>query len=83
MTQNLQNDPEAQKDIDARHPWGGMGDPDEVAKAVLFLASDDVGWVHGAYCKPLFSSHFQIHVLTTVSADLGVNLPVDGGYMIM
>ena len=59
MTQNLQNDPEAQADIDRRHPYGGMGDPDEVAKAVLFLASDDVGWVQG------------------------VNLPVDGGYMIM
>ena len=59
MTQNLQNDLESQKAIDARHPFGGMGDPDEVAKAVLFLASDDVGWVQG------------------------VNLPVDGGYMIM
>lgn len=35
------------------------GDPDEVAKAVLFLASDDCGWVQG------------------------VNLPVDGGYLIM
>lgn len=59
MTQNLQNDPKSQAEIDRAHPFGGMGDPDEVAKAVLFLASDDVGWVHG------------------------VNLPVDGGYMIM
>ncbi|KAK3711364.1 hypothetical protein LTR37_009744 [Vermiconidia calcicola] len=59
MTQNLQNDPDSQADIDRRHPFGGMGDPDEVAKSVLFLASDDVGWVQG------------------------VNLPVDGGYMIM
>jgi len=47
MTQNLQNDPEAQAEIDRRHPFGGMGDPEDVAKAVLFLASDDVGWVHG------------------------------------
>ena len=59
MTQNLQNNSESQAAIDERHPYGGMGDPDEVAKAVLFLASDDVGWVQG------------------------VNLPVDGGYMIM
>ena len=59
MTQNLQNSAELQADIDRRHPFGGMGDPDEVAKAVLFLASDDVGWLQG------------------------VNLPVDGGYMIM
>lgn len=59
MTQNLQNDAEAQAEIDRRHPFGGMGDPEDVAKAVLFLASDDAAWVQG------------------------VNLPVDGGYMIM
>jgi NAD(P)-dependent dehydrogenase (short-subunit alcohol dehydrogenase family) len=59
MTQNLQNDPAAQARIDARHPYGGMGDPDDVAKAVLYLASDDCAWM------------------------TGVNLPVDGGYMIM
>jgi len=59
MTQNLQNDEAAQADIDARHPFGGMGDPADVAKVALFLASDDVAWV------------------------TGVNLPVDGGYMIM
>jgi NAD(P)-dependent dehydrogenase (short-subunit alcohol dehydrogenase family) len=47
MTQNLQNNPDLQADIDRRHPFGGMGDPNEVAKAVLFLASDDVGWVQG------------------------------------
>lgn len=47
MTQNLQNDPKLRADIDSRHPWAGMGHPEEVAKAVLFLASDDVGWVHG------------------------------------
>ncbi len=47
MTQNLQNDRKSQAEIDARHPFGGMGDPAEVAKAVLFLASDDCGWVQG------------------------------------
>ena len=59
MTQNLQNDPAAQTEIDSRHPFGGMGEPEDVAKAAVFLASDDVAWV------------------------TGVNLPVDGGYMIM
>lgn len=59
MTQNLQNDPAAQAEIDSRHPFGGMGEPEDVAKAAVFLASDDVAWV------------------------TGVNLPVDGGYMIM
>lgn len=47
MTQNLQNDPVKQAEIDKAHPFGGMGTVDDVAKAVLFLASDDVGWVHG------------------------------------
>ncbi|WPH03397.1 putative short-chain dehydrogenase/reductase SDR, NAD(P)-binding domain superfamily [Acrodontium crateriforme] len=59
MTQNLQNSAELRAEIDARHPFGGMGDPNDVAKAALFLASDDVAWM------------------------TGVNLPVDGGYMIM
>ncbi|KAF7189852.1 2-(R)-hydroxypropyl-CoM dehydrogenase [Pseudocercospora fuligena] len=59
MTQNLQNDPVMQAEIDKAHPLGGMGRPEDVAKAVLFLASDDVAWI------------------------TGVNLPVDGGYMIM
>lgn len=43
MTQNLQNDPVKQAEIDAAHPFGGMGSPEDVAKAVLFLASDDCG----------------------------------------
>lgn len=47
MTQNLQNDPVKQAEIDNAHPFGGMGTVEDVAKAVLFLASDDVGWVHG------------------------------------
>ncbi len=47
MTQNLQSNPASQAAIDARHPYGGMGETDEVAKAVLFLASDDCGWVQG------------------------------------
>jgi len=47
MTQNLQNDPAAQAEIDKAHPFGGMGHPDDVAKAVVFLASDDVAWMTG------------------------------------
>lgn len=59
MTQNLQNSAEAQAEIDKAHPFGGMGHPEDVARAAVFLASDDVAWI------------------------TGVNLPVDGGYMIM
>jgi NAD(P)-dependent dehydrogenase (short-subunit alcohol dehydrogenase family) len=47
MTQNLQNDPVKQAEIDKAHPLGGMGDPDDVARAALFLASEDVRWVTG------------------------------------
>ncbi|RMY81181.1 hypothetical protein D0861_08400 [Hortaea werneckii] len=59
MTQNLQNDARMLAEITKAHPFGGMGDPDDVARAAVFLASEDAAWV------------------------TGVNLPVDGGYMIM
>ncbi|KAK5136862.1 hypothetical protein LTR08_001784 [Meristemomyces frigidus] len=47
MTQNLQNDPLAQAEIDKAHPFGGMGRVEDVAKAAVFLASDDVAWITG------------------------------------
>lgn len=59
MTQNLQNDPDKFDTINKAHPFGGMGSTEDVARAALFLVSDDVAWI------------------------TGVNLPVDGGYMIM
>ncbi|KAK4978535.1 hypothetical protein LTR66_010537 [Elasticomyces elasticus] len=47
MTQNLQSDPELQKEIDKAHPFGGMGSVEDVARAAVFLASDDARWVTG------------------------------------
>jgi len=47
MTQNLQNDEASQAAIDQAHPFGGMGDPEDVAKAAVFLASDDASWITG------------------------------------
>jgi NAD(P)-dependent dehydrogenase (short-subunit alcohol dehydrogenase family) len=47
MTQNLQGDPAARKEIDRAHPLGGMGVVDDVARSVVFLASEDAGWVTG------------------------------------
>ncbi|KAK3675065.1 hypothetical protein LTR78_004999 [Recurvomyces mirabilis] len=47
MTQNIQNDPEQLAEINKAHPFGGMGDVEDVAKAAVFLASDDVGWISG------------------------------------
>jgi NAD(P)-dependent dehydrogenase (short-subunit alcohol dehydrogenase family) len=47
MTQNIQNDEAALAEINRAHPFGGMGCPEDVAKAAVFLASDDAGWVTG------------------------------------
>ena len=47
MTQNLQSEPEAFARIRAAHPFNGMGDPEDVARAAVFLASDDVAWMTG------------------------------------
>ncbi|KAF2138448.1 uncharacterized protein K452DRAFT_300988 [Aplosporella prunicola CBS 121167] len=47
MTANHQNDPEARAKRDAMHPFGGMGDPDDAARAALVLASDDARWITG------------------------------------
>jgi NAD(P)-dependent dehydrogenase (short-subunit alcohol dehydrogenase family) len=40
--------PEYLEAIVARHPMGRLGDPDEVAAAILFLASDEASFVTGA-----------------------------------
>lgn len=48
MTQNLQGDPAAKEKIDQAHPLGGIGSVADVAKSVVFLASEDAaGWVTG------------------------------------
>ena len=33
--------------VAAQTPWGGMGNPEDVAKVAVFLASDDASWVTG------------------------------------
>jgi NAD(P)-dependent dehydrogenase (short-subunit alcohol dehydrogenase family) len=40
--------PEYLDAIIAQHPMGRLGDPDEVAAAILFLASDDASFITGA-----------------------------------
>lgn len=47
MTQSLQSVPESLATINASHPLGGMGEPEDVARAAVFLASDDVKWMTG------------------------------------
>ncbi|KAG9195124.1 hypothetical protein G6011_00244 [Alternaria panax] len=38
---------ELKKAVEERHPFGGLGTPQDIAKAVVFLASDDAAWVTG------------------------------------
>lgn len=38
---------EFKKDVLSRVPLGRMGYPDEIAKAISFLASDDSGYITG------------------------------------
>ena len=41
------DDPEARKVLEARLPMGRIGEPRDVANAVLFFASDESSWVTG------------------------------------
>lgn len=33
--------------ITALHPWGSLGLPQDVAKAAVFLASEEAAWITG------------------------------------
>ncbi|RYP61717.1 hypothetical protein DL769_007579 [Monosporascus sp. CRB-8-3] len=39
-------------DIQARHPFGGVGTPQDIVGAAIFLASDEAGWITGI-CLPV------------------------------
>lgn len=47
MTQNLQSQPDVLKEISSKHPLGGMGKVEDVARMAVVLASDDVKWMTG------------------------------------
>ena len=48
MTRRLTENPESYEALKGRHPMGRLGQPDDIANAALFLASDEAAFVTGA-----------------------------------
>ena len=48
MTSALTSDPESYAALKQRHPMGRLGQPQDIANAALFLASDESAFVTGA-----------------------------------
>jgi NAD(P)-dependent dehydrogenase (short-subunit alcohol dehydrogenase family) len=47
MTRETQDDPERLAESLASHPLGRLGEPEDVAGAAFFFASDDASWITG------------------------------------
>jgi meso-butanediol dehydrogenase / (S,S)-butanediol dehydrogenase / diacetyl reductase len=47
LTERYFSDPELVRKLNASHPLGRVADPSEIACAILFLASDDAGFITG------------------------------------
>lgn len=52
MTGPLWKDEEAKKILTEKHPFRGLGKPEDLAKACVFLASEDAQWVTGVSIEP-------------------------------
>ena len=72
MTSEVLRDEETQEHIISLHPFRGLGIPDDIARAAVFLASEDSSWITGVsgLCREY----------GTVLTPSQVALPVDGGY---
>jgi meso-butanediol dehydrogenase / (S,S)-butanediol dehydrogenase / diacetyl reductase len=47
MTDALTRDPEANRRLTSVHPLGRLGEPADIANAILFLVSDEASWITG------------------------------------
>jgi NAD(P)-dependent dehydrogenase (short-subunit alcohol dehydrogenase family) len=47
LLEGLLRDPDRTAGLEGLHPLGRLGEPDDVARAVLFLASDESSWITG------------------------------------
>ncbi|KAJ9668290.1 hypothetical protein H2201_001720 [Coniosporium apollinis] len=47
MIKLLTDDKATQDHLVAHHPWGRLGEPRDIARAAVFLASEDAAWVTG------------------------------------
>lgn len=47
MTDVLMADKDTASQVEQMHPWGRVGEPADIAKAYVFLASDDAQWMTG------------------------------------
>jgi len=47
LTRGIFADPDRKARIEAMHPLGRMGEPEDIARAALFLLSGDAGWITG------------------------------------
>lgn len=47
MIESLTEDTEMNAELVALHPWGALGEAKDVAKAAVFLASDDAAYMTG------------------------------------
>jgi NAD(P)-dependent dehydrogenase (short-subunit alcohol dehydrogenase family) len=52
LTKTLTDNPETRTKLESLHPMGRLGEPDEIAQAALFLASDEASFITGA-CLPV------------------------------